>query len=223
MALEPSQFRQVLPAGTNLETVLWALRDVAGLTGSVAPSLVSRPWFSDTSCGIATAWALCALLGCPMGNAGRVAPPHFKEHLWQHLWENRHLWSSLLPPRTRPAAAAAVCATLQEASLCFALGLHPRVGIVSPVRLLSPIFAREFVCSYLAPPAAFVALFIPAVRGRLSTVSKVLIMLERPGHGIMELKRPMLPAAPVAQETLRTVMSLCARTGELFNSLPLQR
>eukprot|EP00727_Mastigamoeba_balamuthi_P013220 m51a1_g8520 hypothetical protein (236) ;mRNA; f:105985-109633 len=137
-----------------------ALREVAQIPSGSAPfpGLLTRPWFWSPSCSSLTALALCKLLHCPDVPAKYASS---REILWWNLWKHRDQWSSLLPlPGSPPEGTVHTHHTwLQDTSLCLSLGLHPRVGSVSPVQLLDPLFVREFVCSYLAPPGALIVLY----------------------------------------------------------------
>eukprot|EP00727_Mastigamoeba_balamuthi_P000078 m51a1_g10067 hypothetical protein (410) ;mRNA; f:394-3294 len=128
-----------------------------------------------------TASALCTLLQL---HAPLQRPSPDKGSLWQRIWELRGLWRPLLPS----APGAELRATwLQEVSLCLALGMHSRVGDASPLQLLSPILAREIVCSYLTPPAAFVALYCSAPTAWNPYNATLKVMLQRPNLGVTEL------------------------------------
>eukprot|EP00727_Mastigamoeba_balamuthi_P000708 m51a1_g10634 hypothetical protein (296) ;mRNA; r:70959-72451 len=157
MAVHIRVLRGALPKGTDLHSVLAVLHELARDPAAQAlpsPPLSARPWFSAPAITAHTARALCDLFGCPPISFARSKTSR-KKRQWLHLWRHRDLWRSLLPFELDLELRAT---QLQEASLCLALGMHPRVGVASPVQLLSPLFAREFVCSFLAPPAAFVAL-----------------------------------------------------------------
>eukprot|EP00727_Mastigamoeba_balamuthi_P000100 m51a1_g10087 hypothetical protein (131) ;mRNA; f:84998-85390 len=118
--------RKALPQGTDVHSVLNALRELAG---EQSPSLEyfpisSRPWFSSSACSAATAVALCRLFGCPAGEDQRDQD---KERLWLRLWQNRGLWSLLLPSGLLPTQQRPTW--LQEASAIVVLGMHPREGV----------------------------------------------------------------------------------------------
>eukprot|EP00727_Mastigamoeba_balamuthi_P000091 m51a1_g10079 hypothetical protein (744) ;mRNA; r:47178-51075 len=201
MAIPVWVFRDSFPRGTDLGCVLRALRE---LTHDPLNHPLPSP---------------------PL----HLRPWKRKERLWLHLWRNRWLWFSLLPSELGPALLRSTW--LREASLCFVLGMHPRVGSASPVQLLSPLFAREFVCSFLAPPAAFVALFFHVPQQPFLKA-----VLERPGRGVVELVPPPLESLDFWMRVVvhtESVVALAigprmslylydARTGELFTSLSLR-
>eukprot|EP00727_Mastigamoeba_balamuthi_P000706 m51a1_g10632 hypothetical protein (555) ;mRNA; r:62267-67353 len=250
LPLPMAAFIQALPQGTDVHYVLNVLRELAGdyapPSALPVPPLSQRPWFTAPACGTAIALALCRLLGgCLVYLGDEEHCRGCQRCLWQRLWEHRDHWRSQLPSALDTVRSAS---WLQQALLCLALGMHPRVGVASPVQLLSPLFAREFVCSYLAPPAAFVALIDrPAWR---TSPRCVKASLERPGLGVVELEVPQLPqdaavsVAIAAHTSSAVVLAFCvsglrlsekltwrslrntlyffdARSGELFNSLSL--
>eukprot|EP00727_Mastigamoeba_balamuthi_P002760 m51a1_g12481 hypothetical protein (285) ;mRNA; r:3026-4444 len=171
------------------------------------PSLLTAP------CGVPTALALCGLLGCPCPPAAQLGF-HYRELLWLHIWRHRGLWSALLPPRGDPTESNGAPlrqhdTRLQGTALCLAMGLHLGTGGASPVQPLGPLFVRDFVCSYLAPPAAIVVLSGAAsieIRGPLGLkVTKRLAYVLRCDPGL----HSGLLIAPVGRDASELAEQCC--------------
>eukprot|EP00727_Mastigamoeba_balamuthi_P004732 m51a1_g14257 hypothetical protein (301) ;mRNA; f:289519-291967 len=199
MAITLEAFVEALPRGTDVHTVLEALRDMGSCPPtahwSPRPPLSSRPWYRSPSCSLETALVLCELLPC-----SHIQPPRRgKASAWRFLWGVRSLWLPHLPPRDDAAEASLVappapsgCSCLRDAALAVALGMHPRAGRESPLQLLPPVLVRDALfVELLAPPPAVVAFCMP--EGRQKIARSVRAVLVRPGFGgVRELEPPPL-------------------------------
>eukprot|EP00727_Mastigamoeba_balamuthi_P004729 m51a1_g14254 hypothetical protein (319) ;mRNA; r:271060-272590 len=181
MVITLEAFVEALPRGTDVHTVLEALRDIGSNPPhrSPHPPLSTRPWYRQPSCSLETALALCELLPCAL-----IPPPRKgKASAWHFLWERRRSW---------PPPAPSGCSCLRDAALAVALGMHPRAGRESPLQLLPPVLVRDALfVELLAPRPAVVAFCVP--EGRQKTARSVRAVLVRPGFGgVRELERPPL-------------------------------
>eukprot|EP00727_Mastigamoeba_balamuthi_P006048 m51a1_g2062 hypothetical protein (494) ;mRNA; r:1426776-1428257 len=201
---------EALPRGTDVDTVLEALMDIASDPPSTVavpldPPLSQRPWYASPSSSAEVAVALCEILRCP------AVPPELsacKGAVWAHLWARREAWCQLLRSLVLPslcgssgsvasndnngghAAGASPGPWLREAALFVALGVHARAGRASPLQGFSATLLRDIFAELLAPQPVVAVFCDGGPEARSLRVVQV-----RPRSGVAELAAPPLASS----------------------------